>query len=393
MKMGKHAGILMAAAISIAGCKNFFNVSNGGTGCTSNCSTVTSGIFYVLNSNTGQYGIAGYSIVNGTLTSLTGSPYSVPSGPYAIAIAPNNSFLYVSTQSGIYLYTIGSTGALTLASTTPIFNDFVAYSMQVDSTNSWLVEASGSGFLYAIPIDSTSGAASTTGKVQQVVLSALTARQMTISPDNTNVFVTLGISGTAVIPFAAASATPLPQTVSTVIAVKGAGGAAVSVAVDPSNRLLYIGETLSTTGSANTGGLRAFLYSSLAGTPTEISGSPIASGGLTPAAILPISSGNFVYVANATVSNGTNGNIAGFAVAAAGTTYSLTALSATASTGVTPVGLAEDSTGSLVLAVNSGGSPDLSTFTFGATTGTLSTAVNAATGTDPVGARAVAAAP
>jgi DNA-binding beta-propeller fold protein YncE len=217
-------------------------------------------VFYVLNSNAGQAGIAGYSIVSGTLTALTGSPYSLPAGPRAIAVAPNNSFLYVSTQSGIYLYTIGAGGALKLASTTPIFPDFSAYSIQVDATDSWLVEASGSGYLYAIPISPSTGL--TTGAAQQISLAGIAPRQLTISPDNTNIIVALGGSGTETIPFAASSANPLPAFVGAPIAVKSAGGAAISVAVDPANQLLLIGETSGVSGT-NNGVLRAFLYSSL----------------------------------------------------------------------------------------------------------------------------------
>jgi 6-phosphogluconolactonase (cycloisomerase 2 family) len=377
------------------GCKNFWDVPSSNGGCTTNCTTLSSGVFYVLNSNSGQVEIAAYSITNGALTTITGSPYSLSSGPYAIAVAPNNHFLYVSTQSGIYLYTIGATGGLTLSGTAPISNDFAAYTMQVDATNSWLVEASGSGYLYAIPIDSSKGTA--TGAVQQVALAGITAHQLVISPDNTKIFVALGGIGTAVISFTAAPATgsdPLPASVGPPISVKNPGGAAVSVAVDPINRLLYIGELLATTGSSNTGGLRAFNYSSLSGTPAEVTGSPFASGGLTPASILPTATGAYVYVANNTVNNSTTGRVSGFALNTSGTNYSLTALSSTAAAGIAPAGLAEDSTGSVVLLVNSGGSPDLNVYTFDTTTpGKLDSALTAATGTDPVGAKAIAAAP
>jgi hypothetical protein len=216
---------------------------------------------------------------------------------------------------------------------------------------------------------------------------------LAISPDETNVFVALGGTGTEVIPFAALKANPLPNSVSAPIAVKSAGGAAVSVAVDPRNQLLFIGETAGVSGT-NNGVLRAFLYSSLSGTPAEVTGSPYASGGLTPVSILPAASGAYVYVANATVSNSSTGSIAGFALTGAGTAYSLSALSSTASTGVSPTGLAEDSTGSVVLLVNSGGSPDLDVYSFDTTTpGKLDPALTAATGTDPVGALAIAATP
>ncbi len=233
MKIGLQASVVMASMLLLAGCKNFWNVPST-TGCTTNCpATISSGVFYVLNSNAGQVEIAGYSIVNSTLTALAGSPYTLPSGPYAIAIAPNSNFLYVSTQSGIDLYTIGSGGSLTLASTTPISTDFAAFSMQVDATDSWLVEASGSGYLYAIPISPLTG--KTTGTVQQVSLAGIAPRQLTISPDNTYVFVALGGSGTEVIPFKASSTDPLPAIAGVPIAVKAPGGGALSVAVDPTS--------------------------------------------------------------------------------------------------------------------------------------------------------------
>jgi len=384
MRIGKFATPVFVAMSLLVGCKNFFNVpASGGGTCTTNCTTVSSGNFYVLNSNAGQLEIAGYSIVSSNLNPLTGSPYKLPSGPY---------FLYVSTQSGIFLYTIGVGGALTLASSTPFAADFAAYSMQVDATNSWLLEVSGSGYLYAYPINPSTGA--TTGTVQQIALAGIQPRQLAISPDNTNIFVALGGVGTEVIPFAPASATPLPAIGGIPIAVKTPGSAAISVAVDPGNKLFYIGETSGTSGGANSGLLRAFIYSSLTSTPTEVTASPYPSGGMTPVSILPTASGAYVYVANSTVSNSATGNIAGFSITASTTVYSLSPLTSTAATGTTPAGLAEDSTGSVVLLVNSGGGPDLGVYSFDATTlGKLDSALSFSTGTDPVGALAIASTP
>lgn len=401
MRIVLQISVMLAATVLLAGCTGFWNVTGSNGGCTTNCSTLSSGVFYVLNSNAGQVEVAGYSIVSGTLTALTGSPYSLPSGPYSIAIAPNGSFLYVSTQSGIFLYKINSGGGLTLTGTTAFFSDFAASTMQVDATNSWLVEASASGYLYAIPISPTDGTRSTTGSIPQLSLGLIpTIHQLAISPDNKNIFVALGGVGTAVIPFNAnpvAGASPLPTAVATPIAVKAAGGTAVSVAVDPINRLFYIGELLANSGSGvtNTGGVRAFSYSSLStGTPTEITGSPFASGGNTPISILPASNGSYVYVANSTVGSSTTGNISGFQISSSGTTYSIASLSTTASTGTTPAALAEDSTGAVILLVNSGGGPDLAAYTFDATTpGKLDSALTSSTGTDPVGANRIAALP
>src|SRR5208282_4554598 len=157
------------------------------------------------------------------------------------------------------------------------------------------------------------------------------------------------------------------------------------------NRLFYIGETLANS-SASSGGLRIFNYSSLSGTLTQASGSPIASGGLAPNAILPIASGEYVYVANGQGNTG-SGNITWFPISALGTTYTIAAGS-DITAGVVPMGLAEDSDDNFVLAVSNGGStssgdPDLEAFTM--SSGALTANIASKTGTDPVGASAVAA--
>lgn len=395
MRIRRWARLLLLGVPLLAGCKGFWNpISSSGGGGTG----ATGSVFYVLNQQTSQ--MAAYSIVTGTLTPLTGSPYALASGPYAIAVAPNNAFLYVSTATGIYLYSIGTGGVPALASSTPIASDTAAYALQVDSTDSWLLEASGVGYLYAIPISPTNGTVLATATEQHVALSSNSPQKMAISPDNKYVFVAMGNAGTAVVPFTAANADPLPTTISTVIGVKGTGGAAVSVAVDPSAtpRLFYIGEVAVTAGTSNTGGLRAFNYSSLSSTLTEVSGSPYASGGLAPYSILPTpystNPGAYIYVANRSVSGSTTGNISGFALTSTGTTYTLTVLTTTAAAGTYPVSLAQDATGNYVLVVDSGGGPDLEAYTFDATTaGKLDSAFTSSTGTDPVSAIAVAAAP
>jgi len=312
-------------------------------------------------------------------------------------VAPNGKFLYVSTTSGIFLYTIGSGGALTLkSSTAAFFQDDFAYTIAVDPSCTWLLDASALGVMYAIPISSTDGtstlpAGATTPTVQ--LPGVLQSVQIAISGDDKNVFVAQGSSGTAVVPFTSTAnvATTSPLGTASQIKVSGAGGSALSVAVDPSAtpRLLYIGETVATTGT-NTGGLRVINYSSM----TEVSGSPFASGGLAPTAVLPKSTGDYVYVANRTVSGSSTGNIAGFAVTASGAVYSVTKNSSTASAGTNPVSLAEDNLKNYVLVVDSGGSPDLEGYTFDTTTlGKLDSAFTTSTGTDPVGAIQVVAAP
>lgn len=386
MRMHVWAGLALASGLLLSGCKGFWDAPSGsGGGGGGGSTTKSSGNYYVLNAATDQ--IVGQYVNAGKVTALAGSPYALPDAPIAIAIAPNGSFLYVSTASGIYLYTIATNGQLTLSNGgSPISSDAAA-TMQVDATNTWLVEAvSGIAGMYAIPINSSTGAMRSTVE-EQVALPGSTVQQLAISPDDLRVFVAMGANGTAIVPFASGATNPF-GTVST-IGVEKTGGAALSVAVDPLDRIFYIGETAATTGS-NTGGLRAFNLATM----QELAGSPFASQGLAPYWILPWSTGGYVYVVNRQVSGSSTGVIAGFSIATNGGVPALTALGKTFAAGTHPVALAEDSTATFVFAVNFDGGPDLMGYTLDATNaGYLDKVVTAATGTDPVNATAIAAAP
>jgi 6-phosphogluconolactonase len=388
MRTGRWAWILLAAVSLLTGCSGFWDAlpsSDTGT-------NPASGIFYVLNRTTNQ--IAGFSFTAGASspTAVSGSPWALGSEPFAMAIAPGGSFLYVSTASGIYLYTVGTSGALTIGNSgSPISTD-VANAMQVDPSGSWLIEAiSGVDQLYAIPLNANTGLQTGSG-TQYTTLPASTIQQIAVSPSSSSypyVFVAMGTGGTAVIPFTAGNANPFGSVAR--FTAKNSLGGDNAVAVAPDNSLLYVGETAAVSATQS-GGLRVFTIGSSG--VSEISGSPYSTGGTGPSSILPAT--GYVYVANSAVSGSTAGNITGFSVATSGTTtitYSLTTIN-TVSTGIQTESLAEDSTDAYLLAVNYGGSPDLSTFTFDTTTaGQLDAGPTAATGTDPVGAWAIAAAP
>ena len=345
----------------------------------------TSGVFYVLNQTTDQ--IAAITIAS---TATTVNLYSLAAEPLAMAVAPNGNFLYLSTPIGIYLYTIGSNGALTLGNGGSRISSDPANTMQVDSTNSWLVDAiSGTNELFAIAINPSTGVL--TNETEQMFppgLPAITPTQLAISPNDTSsciscyVFVAMGNGGTELINFNPANANPFGN--SGTIPLVNANGGDNTVAIDPSNRLLYIGETVAVSGT-QTGGLRAFTISSSGVTP--ISGSPYSSQGTGPSSILPSADGNYVYIANQAVSGSSTDNIASFSVSSNSLTYIATATAGPAG----QIRLAEDSTGSYLLAVDLAGNPDLQAFTM--SSGTLTSVLTGATGTDPVGAIAVAALP
>ncbi|MGH9590716.1 MAG: hypothetical protein ACRD25_09980, partial [Terracidiphilus sp.] len=277
MKCGKWMAIL-AAALLLAGCKGFWDLppgssdGGGGTG-------ASSGVFYVANQATDE--IAAFSIVSGKLSDVSGSPYALSVQPRSLAIAPGGGFLYVGTLAGgTFLYSIGSGGALTIGNGGQAVSFDLASAIAVDPSGSWLLDASptqsGGVQVNAVPITST-GTVDLTRTEQSPAfnITGASVNGLTISPDGNYVFVAAGTAGTLVVPFAHGSSSPLNANGAVTIQPLHANGSALSVAVDPQDRLFYIGETLANS-SANSGGLRVVNYSSLAsGTLTQAGGSPI----------------------------------------------------------------------------------------------------------------------
>jgi 6-phosphogluconolactonase (cycloisomerase 2 family) len=350
-------------ALICSGCAGFWDPVTT-TSSTVTSTTLSSGYFYVLDSSTSQ--IIAYEIVSGTLTEI--GSYAPPSTPLAVAVAPDNDFLIVSTTSGIYGYTI-SDGALTLNSDAITTDPAVA--MQIDTKSKWLIETSGTGYLYAIPVLTASGELDSSRTTAQVALSSTTVNQIAIAPNDKYVFVACGTKGTLAYSFSPSSSDLIGTAAyATISPVNTSAGSALSIAVDPSTRLLYVGES----AAVNSGGeLRTFTIAT-SGALTELSGSPRSSGGTGPYAILPKSSGDYVYVANW---NGTSsGNITGFAIGESDSVYTLTKLSTSVATGIEPVSLAEDSNQNFVLAVSKSGSPYFDAYFFDSSTaGQLDTTI------------------
>jgi 6-phosphogluconolactonase (cycloisomerase 2 family) len=364
-------------------------VGTSSSGCSS--ANGNSGFFYVVNQTTNQ--VVALSLSSGQLNNM-GALTMPTADPLAIAVAPNGQFMYVSTVDGIYLFTIGSSGSLTLGNNGAVISSDPASAMQVDTTNSWLVEAiSGSTELNAINVISTGASAGMLANAaeqeQQFTLPATTVTQLAISPNDTSacgncyVFVGMGTGGTEAVHFNPGSANPFGA--AGTIAVLNSGGGDNAVAVAPNNTLLYVGESDALPSAAQTGGLRAFTIGS--SSLPEITGSPYSSGGTGPSSVLPTADGNYVYIANESVSGSSTGNIASFSV----TTSSLSSIGTVAAGPTGQIGLAEDSTDSYVLAVDFSGDPDLEAYTMSA--GVLTSVLTGATGTDPVGAIAIAAVP
>lgn len=147
---GCRGALLMAlsvASLGLAGCGNFFqcektNCPTTGTGSGSGTPTPASGDYtYVANSSAGTTYLSEYAIGSSALTSL--GTIQLGYIPVALAVAPSNAFLYVAsvpgvTNPGVYLYKIGSTGALTVANSGKALAMDTVSSMAVSPDGKWL---------------------------------------------------------------------------------------------------------------------------------------------------------------------------------------------------------------------------------------------------------------
>jgi 6-phosphogluconolactonase (cycloisomerase 2 family) len=313
-------------------------VTSGTDTCSATAST--SGNFYILTGNT----LTGYSISGGILTPLSNSSYTV-TGASAVAMGPNGNYLYVATASGIIPFTVNTSSGLLTKGTA--FGDQLGEAIAVDPSGKWLLEASLTGVLFAYPI-TTSGAQDTGRSTQtSAFLASSTVQPGGIAVSSKGlVAVALGTTGTQMFPFSSGSAVPI----GTAYPIKkpwGSGGA-VAVAADQINGLLYIGETSAFNPTTNSGALRVLTVSSNSVTELPYT-APYAPLGTGPHAILPTSTGGYVYVAS--WQSGAAGVITGYSV----TSSALTPLSTTVGTGTEPNGLVLDHTGDFMLAVNSSG--------------------------------------
>ncbi len=358
----------LAAMTMLAGCKSFFTAVNnnpGGTG--------TSSYVYVTNvGNAGSGGtLSAYTLTSGVLAQISGSPITLASTPTSVVVAPNNAFLYVGTSLGVYLYTIGSGGALTEGNSSTIvyLGPTSPKSMVIDSTSSWLIIANkGSSELDALPISPTTGIPTTTTPIF-VTLDAATPQQLAIAPANNNIFVALGANGTDALSFSPTGKTTLGKPVP--MALHAGSGAANAVATDTTSAYVFIGETTSNL-------IRVFALSDLS---KELAS---YSTGNSPVAILPDAKGNYVYVASSA-----DNSIAGFSFSSG----ALTVLPASPfATAKAPIGVVEDSSKSFLMSAGFGVNPNLWLYSFDATTGgTLDVKTTTSTATvDPSLANAIA---
>jgi 6-phosphogluconolactonase len=328
---------------------------------------------YIANATTDS--VAGFSVGTGTLTAVSGSPYSLPFSPTAAVVNPADTILFVAGSSLIYAYSIGTGGALTVLNSGVAVGTAYTVSMVISPDGQWLFALDGNGLTVdEFLINATTGVLSqVTGASYSISGATVVPRAITVSPNGQYVFVALGTGGDLVYPFNTSTGVlSSPLTLAPVSSTTSDNGLAVS----PNSAYLFIAR--SGTGS----GVAAYAIGT-GGSLTEVSGGAYTAGN-QPFSVVVNTAGTDVYVANQLDST-----ISGFSIGSGG---ALTAISGSPYTsGSAVTALAVDRTADYLLAAARGGSPDLTMYSYDQTTaGKLDLSTSTATGTDPTGAVALA---
>jgi 6-phosphogluconolactonase (cycloisomerase 2 family) len=371
-KERKTAGIMPAAivmvVVALTGCGQFFIPPTSGGG-----GSTTNNRVYVANSTTSS--LSGFTIGTSTLSAVSGSPLSLGYVPVAAVVTPNNNFIYVAGPGAIYMYTINSDGSLTAPSGGAAVAAVNVVSLDVSPDGQWLFGLDNTQtVLDEFQVNTSTGALSVIAATPySVSTGTVVPKQVKVSPAGSLVFIALGTGGDIVFTLnTSTGALVNSQTLGPVTNTTSDN----ALAINSTGAYLYIAR------SGTSGGLAVYAIGA-DGALNSISGSPFSTGS-QPSSIVLDSTGKYVYVANRG-----DGTISGFSI---GTGSALTALTGSpyaSGTGVTSLGV--DKSGKYLLAGANGGSPDLSMYSYDATTlGKLNLATSTGSGTDPAGVIAVA---
>jgi 6-phosphogluconolactonase (cycloisomerase 2 family) len=375
------AALGLCATFLLAGCHNFFVCENkpacpssgdgDGTGSTTDFA-------YVSNSSTGSTYVAEYDLSSGALTAISGSPFNIGFQPVALNISPSNSFLYAATlpgatNAGIYLFSIASSGALSVANSgDALINDAIS-SMAISPDGGFLFTVSSTGtFMNEYQIDTSTGALSlaltipipiTTCSLAGTVVSQTCS--VTVAPSGQFVVVALGTAGDAIYPYSSTSGvTSTSYTLIPSGTTTNSPTGDYSVALD-SNNYIYI---------ARTAALAVYQITDTAGDAVQKSSAGYNSG-VIPRSVVLNSTKNYVFTANEGAST-----ISAYGIQSDGSLAAASGSPFAAPTNVSALGV--DNSGKYMLAAGYNSSTGVQLFSL-SSTGTLSLLTSAATGTSP----------
>ena len=301
--------LLGAATLPLMSCGNFFQCENKpacpastGSGTGSSSTVDYAYVAYTtVSGSTSTSTLVGYNIASGALTQV--ASVTLPFIPVAIAVTPNNDYLYVAsvpgaTSPGIYGYAISSTGNLTaLNSGGVLYGDQVA-AMTISPDGGYLYTVNVTGLTMAQYTFTSAGLLTAAGATNLqglfgcglgTTLPVSQTCSVAVSPTDSYVVTSLGTSGDEVFGYATGSGLTQDGALISEIAA-GTNSGDFSVAIDGSNNA-YIAQTAGVT-----------VYGLTTGTPTN-RGTAAYSGSAVPRGIVVDPDSKFVFTANEGTSN------------------------------------------------------------------------------------------
>ncbi len=351
----RSVGLLLAAATTLAlsGCNFFVSADSSSTS-----GSTSSDVVYVANATTETVGA--YQVGTGSLTAVSGSPFSLGFVPQSLVVSRANTFLYVSTpvansssttgaSPAVYGYSIAGDGSLTSLGAVAAY-DLV--SMDVSPDGQWLVGLDGiTQAIDVFTINTATGALTLAAQDTYTFSTGiLTPRMVRFAPSGDYIFAALGSAGDVVFTFNTGTGLAIQAQTLSLSSTTTSDNA---LAVNSSSSTLYIAR------SGTSPGVGVYTIANT-GTLTPVDGSPFAAGN-TPYAVTLDPTGAYVYVANRG-----DGTISGYLV---GTTAALTPLGGSPyGSGALVTSLAIDKSSTYLLAGANGSFPDLTMYSFDATT-------------------------
>lgn len=269
------------------------------------CST-TSHFLYATLPSANQLAVYREDPRSGVLTQIDGSPYSVGDGAHSVAIHPSGKFLYVANpgqdENDISLFGIASNGVLNevfpRTTVTPLGSE--PELLLIDAAGNYLYsENAASNNISVFSIDPSGTKCPSTKAPGCLTEVAGSPFPIGLAPLN----MTLAPSGGLL--FVSAAYTPLVSAVEVFSVTNGilksvgvfttAGLNPFGLAVDPSSKHLYVGNT-----SSNS---IAIFDIQPGGTLSQVAGSPLADTYNGPVAMILDPKGQYLYVANQASNN------------------------------------------------------------------------------------------
>ncbi len=352
----------------VSGCGDFFVPPNSGGGGTTGSSRI-----YVTNSLTNS--LSGFTIGTGTLSAVPNSPLALGYPPVDAVVTPDNAFVYLAGPGAIYVYTINSDGSVTGASGGAAVAIVNVVSLAISPDGNWLFGLDNTTTVVdEFKINKSNGTLTSVAAVPYSVSNAVVSPKMVrVSPAGNLVFIALGTGGDIVFTLNTTTGDMVNSQQLTLASSKTSDNA---LAIDSTTSYLYIAR------SGDNGGIAVYTIGA-GGVLNSIAGSPFGSGP-QPFFLALDSTGKFLYAANRT-----DGNIYGYAIGSGSALVPTSGSPYTSGSQVNSLGI--DKSGKYLLAGAFGGSPDISMYSFDATTpGKLNSVTSTASGTQPAGVTAVA---